>query len=65
MVCSSKLAACILKPVINALLWLNIIHTITVHVQRTFAVPVMGFGTATLMENTTAAVKAAFEIGYR
>lgn len=47
------------------MLWLNIIHTITVHVRRTFAVPVMGFGTATLMENTTAAVKAAFEIGYR
>ena len=47
------------------MLCLNIIDTISVHVLRTFAVPVMGFGTATLMENTTAAVKAAFEIGYR
>lgn len=28
-------------------------------------VPVMGLGTATLMENTTFAVKTALEIGYR
>lgn len=35
------------------------------HVLSTFAVPVMGFGTATLMENTTAAVKTALEVGYR
>ena len=30
-----------------------------------FLVPVMGLGTATLMENTTFAVKTALEIGYR
>jgi len=36
-----------------------------VHLLSTFAVPVMGFGTATLMENTTAAVKTALEVGYR
>jgi len=28
-------------------------------------VPVMGFGTATLMANTTAAVEIALEVGYR
>ncbi|KAL9971353.1 hypothetical protein ACROYT_G023866 [Oculina patagonica] len=30
-----------------------------------YTMPVMGFGTATLMENTTTAVKAALEVGYR
>lgn len=30
-----------------------------------YTMPVMGFGTATLMENTTEAVKTALEVGYR
>ncbi|KAJ7393544.1 hypothetical protein OS493_006528 [Desmophyllum pertusum] len=30
-----------------------------------YTMPVMGFGTAMLMENTTAALKTALEVGYR
>ena len=46
----------------SALLIIIIIDTVTVFAST---VPVMGYGTATLMDNTMTAVVTALEVGYR
>ena len=51
-----------LPQLFSALLIIIIIDTVTVFAST---VPVMGYGTATLMDNTMTAVVTALEVGYR
>ena len=49
-------------PQLFSALLIIIIDTVTVFAST---VPVMGYGTATLMDNTMTAVVTALEVGYR